>query len=253
VIPCYDEAGRLPAATFRDYARRDPSLRFVFVNDGSRDRTLALLRELARDDPARFEVLDQQPNQGKGAAVRAGVLHALARPAEFVGYWDADLATPLEELPRFVAVLERHPERDVVFGARVLLLGRSIRRSATRHYVGRVFATAASLALDLPVYDTQCGAKLFRVTPATARLFGPPFIGRWTFDVEIVARLGVLHRTEGAGAPADIIYELPLRQWHDVAGGSVTPLDFARALVEVARIRRAYGRAGPRPTPRPPR
>jgi glycosyltransferase involved in cell wall biosynthesis len=243
VIPCYDEAGRLPVAAFRDGAGRDPSVRFVLVNDGSRDGTLALLRDLERSDPDRFEVIDQQPNQGKGAAVRAGVLHALAQEPEFVGYWDADLATPLDELPRFVATLERRPGLEAVFGARVLLLGRSIRRRAVRHYAGRIFATAASVALGLPVYDTQCGAKLFRVTATTPRLFESPFTGRWTLDVEILARLVRLHRTEGAPDPADLIYELPLRQWHDAPGGKVKPLDLARALIEVARIGRACRRA----------
>jgi hypothetical protein len=75
------------------------------------------------------------------------------------------------------------------------MLGRDIRRSAFRHYAGRLFATFASLQLRLPVYDTQCGAKIFRATPEVVALFGRPFRLRWCFDVEVLSRFDALAPT----------------------------------------------------------
>ena len=172
----------------------------MFVNDGSRDATLALLRELEASDRDAFSVVDLPRNLGKAEAVRAGLAAAFGSSAEFVGYWDADLATPLEEIPRFVEVLARLPRIDLVFGARVQLLGRSVRRSSVRHYLGRVFATAVSHVIGLPIYDTQCGAKLMRRTPELEALFATPFAVGWTFDVEILARL--IRSRARRGAPA---------------------------------------------------
>jgi dolichyl-phosphate beta-glucosyltransferase len=136
-----------------------------------------------------------------------------------------------------------------VIGARVQLLGRSIARSPARHYLGRVLATVASILLRMPIYDTQCGAKLFRVTPMTRALFAQPFITSWTFDVELIARLIRLRRQLGPDDAAQLIYELPLERWRDVAGSKVRTADFARALLEMTRIYLRYLRRGAPPLP----
>jgi len=129
----------------------------------------------------------------------------------------------------------------MVFGARVQLLGRKIDRSVLRHYLGRVFATFASLVLRLPIYDTQCGAKLFRVTPVIVSLFATPFCSRWTFDVEIIARY--IQRVGSVTTAASQIVEFPLYIWKDVAGSKVKPRHFLIALFDMFRIYLAYGRS----------
>jgi glycosyltransferase involved in cell wall biosynthesis len=243
VIPCFDEADRLPVARFEEFVANAANTDFVLVNDGSTDATLELLRGLRARHPESFEVLDLQPNRGKAEAVRAGINTAIEREARYVGYLDADLAAPLEEIPNLVRVLDDNPRCEIVLGARVQLLGRRIGRSKLRHYLGRVFATVASETLGLPVYDTQCGAKLFRVGEVTKELFKEPFVSNWVFDVEIIARrIRAQQSAAGRTLPptASVITELPLMQWIDVPGSKVRAFDFFRAIWEVWRIHRRY-------------
>lgn len=241
VVPCYNEAKRLPVAQFREFVGAH-DIHFVLVNDGSRDATSEVLDGLRQTAPDRITVLDQKVNRGKAEAVRRGLSHAIASGSGYVGFWDADLATPLSTIPRFVEILAERPEILMVFGARVKLLGRRVERKAARHYLGRVFATFVSTVLGLAIYDTQCGAKLFRVTPVCGPLFDAPFLSRWIFDVEILARY---LREVGAAAAAESIYEYPLETWTDVAGSKLEAWDFAVAFFDLIRIRQAYLRGTP--------
>ena len=239
VVPCYNEERRLPVEAFRQFRSETTKVEFFFVNDGSRDGTLRVLQSLQKEDPSRFTALDLDRNRGKAEAVRRGIVASMEKSPDFVGFWDADLATPLSELPSFFEVFRERPEIEMVFAARVRLLGRKISRRPARHYVGRVGATLISSSLGLAVYDTQCGAKIFRVTPAIRRIFEAPFISPWIFDVELIARYVQLH---GRDAAARAIYELPIREWHDVPGSKVRALDFLRALNDLRKIHRAYRR-----------
>jgi dolichyl-phosphate beta-glucosyltransferase len=241
VIPCYNEARRFNTQAFKAFTPDRYQVRFLFVDDGSTDETWNVLQSLSALDRERFLICRLPRNVGKGEAVRQGLLQAFRGNPDYVGYWDADLATPLSALPAFYEVLKTS-QFEMVFGARVRLLGRAIERSPLRHYLGRVFATMASLVLGIPIYDTQCGAKLFRVSPAVSSLFQGKFLTRWLFDVEILARLiqsSGLNRRHIEG----IVYEFPLHEWHDVAGSKVRARDFAKSLVGLARIYWHYLRA----------
>lgn len=235
VVPCYNEAERFDLGAFGRFLTSNDSVFFVLVNDGSSDDTLTVLHTLAEGYSDRVMILDLQPNKGKAEAVRLGLLAACER-AEIVGFWDADLATPLDVVPQLVSILHSRPQIQWVLGSRVKLLGRNIDRNELRHYLGRVFATGASITLKLGVYDTQCGAKLFRVTPLLRQLLQTPFVTRWVFDVELIARLIQASRQLGAPDPKEILFEAPLNQWRDVAGSKVRPTDFLRSGGELARI-----------------
>ena len=240
VIPCYNEAARLPTDEFRRFASQNSEVDLIFVNDGSQDATGVRLGEIQRGAPKGVTILNLPRNRGKAEAVRAGLLHALEAGFSFVGFWDADLATPLEAIADFRQTLRDYPAIEWVFGSRVRLLGRSIVRQPTRHYLGRVFATATSMVLSLPVYDTQCGAKLFRVADDTQAIFSKPFTSRWIFDVEMIARLIRSRGSNGLPRADDVIYEYPLTRWRDVAGSKLKRSDFLGAALELYAIRRKY-------------
>jgi glycosyltransferase involved in cell wall biosynthesis len=240
VVPCYNEEHRLNAESFREFVARKENVQLLFIDDGSRDGTLAVLEHLRQSCEDRIGVLALKQNVGKAEAVRRGILHALDTfSSRAVGYWDADLATPLAAVDSFSKILGRCPGVEIVLGARVKLLGRRVERRVLRHYLGRVFATAASTVLKLPIYDTQCGAKLFRVRAETRRIFDRPFLSRWVFDVELIARYLILFRGENRSAES-AIYEYPLETWVDIAGSKVRPTDFFVALWDVLRIYRRY-------------
>lgn len=236
VVPCYNEGLRLRRSVFVDYATTRPWVTFLFVDDGSTDATSAVLAEIQSLLPSQSVVLRLEANKGKAEAVRRGILGALEGRPDLVGYWDADLSTPLEALDDFVALLAKRPDVEIVLGSRVMLLGRDIRRNPVRHYLGRLFATAASLVLDLPVYDTQCGAKLLRKTDQVARVFAEPFCSSWIFDVELLARYLSAETPPGEAPRQARLYELALPVWHDVPGSKLKPLDFIRAMAELVSI-----------------
>jgi dolichyl-phosphate beta-glucosyltransferase len=240
VVPCYNEAARLQPDRFSAFLAEDQQVNFLFVNDGSKDSTLAVLEALRAKHPGRVEILDKPVNGGKAEAVRSGMLQAIAsHRAVITGFWDADLATPLCVIPRLMVKLVEEPGLEMIFGSRVRLLGHAIHRQTIRHYLGRCFATAVSVVLGLPVYDTQCGAKLFRITPALSVILASPFLSRWIFDVEIIARFLAIHNKHGSYV-FNAIYEHPLPRWEDVAGSKVRPTDFFVAFYELIKIRKAF-------------
>lgn len=242
IVPCFDEAGRLDPAPFLAFVDAHPEVRLLFVDDGSADDTLAVLQGMAAERPDQLDVLALAPNRGKAEAVRRGMLHVLAGDTAYVGYWDADLATPLAFVPDFVRLLVERPRLEMVLGARVKLLGREVQRRPLRHYFGRVAATMASWLLGLPVYDTQCGAKLLRVGPGTAALFAEPFSTRWAFDVELLARWRGQHPGVAGEAAGDFLVEVPLLRWLDVHGSKVKATDLLRAPWDLLRIAWRYRR-----------
>lgn len=235
IIPCYNEASRMKKEDFIRFASEHPQINFLFVNDGSTDNTLAVLEHLAKQHP-NMHYLDVQPNGGKAEAVRKGMMYTVQNLfSDFIGFWDADLATPLFEINNFVHNIQRK-DFDIVTGLRLMRLGADVKRKSSRHYLGRCFATTAAIALKLPVYDTQCGAKLYKASIVSA-LFSEPFITRWLFDVELLARYKKVFGIEQA---INKIYEYPVLAWEDVNGSQVKTKDFFKAPYELWKIIRKY-------------
>ncbi len=228
IVPCYNEADRLDFSSFSDLPA---NVTCLLVDDGSTDRTAEVVRAHESDS---LRLLQLPRNVGKGEAIRRGVLHAKHSGwldhAGWVGYWDADLATPLSELDGFIAYAGLAEGRvDGILGSRISRLGSNIVRSYRRHLLGRVFATVAAAMVKVESYDSQCGAKLFR-PELVEEAFGEPFLSRWIFDVEILARLRGRE-----------LIEYPLRRWVDVGGSKVNVIRVAiPTLIDLIRIRRRY-------------
>jgi dolichyl-phosphate beta-glucosyltransferase len=243
VVPCFNESQRLPTERFAEFARRNADIHFLLVNDGSADDTLNVLERLQREVPQQSSVLNLAVNMGKAEAVRQGLQSAIQSPSPrqpaFVAYWDADLATPLEAVLEFREVLRRRPLLRLVMGCRLPLLGHAVRRNWWRARLGQVFAWVATCLLRTPVHDTQCGAKMFRVTPELSALLEAPFSSRWIFDLELLMRLR--EHEASRGGLNELVFEYPLESWREVEGSKVRAHDFARAAGDLVTLFRQYG------------
>ncbi len=231
VVPCYNEEARLDGRQFLRFLGDLPRLRFVFVDDGSADGTFRVLSELQAANPAQVEVLRLAQNSGKAEAVRQGLLHAVDSGAELVGYWDADLATPLSAIRDFVAITDRYSDVAVVYGARMQLLGHRINRTLGRRIVSRICSTLARMAVRLPVCDTQCGAKLLRNSQELRQSLAKPFSAGWLFDVEFFARMSAAMPDRRRA-----FYEFPLSEWTEVAGSKITGRVILRSGLRMLRL-----------------
>jgi len=231
VVPCFNEADRLDV---REMERLAASVDLWLVDDGSRDRTLELIGSVAAGSGGRVKALTNPQNLGKAETVRRRLADACAQGAQIVGFLDADLATPVDEM---LALLNRLAagHAEAVTAARVALSGRDIRRAGLRHYTGRIFSTIASLALGCAYYDTQCGAKVFRNSARLRAALAEPFLSRWAFDVELLGRL--LAGAPGVAplAPGELV-EYPLQTWHDIAGSKLSTVDAWKAGAELFLI-----------------
>ena len=218
VVPCYNEEKRLQLRAFRDFLQANSDVNLLFVNDGSQDQTLNVLELLRAMAHNRVKILNLPQNVGKAEAVRQGLRQSIDEGADIVGYWDADLATPLDTIADFTRTLEKFDDLHVVYGARRHLLGHRIRRTTTRRMISRICAFLARRAIGLPVNDTQCGAKLFRVSGVLRDAVAKPFRSDWLFDVELFTRIA-----SGVEQKMNAFYEYPLPQWDEIAGSKVSP------------------------------
>jgi len=231
VVPCYNEAKRLLPELFLDAMGSNPNLSFLFVDDGSRDTTGEILDAMKHRNADQVAILSLEKNVGKAEAVRCGILKVLEGPCDNVGYWDADLATPLDVIGEFCGLLDRG-DAEIVIGSRVRLLGRKVERRAWRHYLGRVFATFASLLLEMKIYDSQCGAKIFRNSPHLRQVFSRPFKVKWIFDVEMFSRFPLVQEMPPAELSSSAWVEFPLYCWADVKGSKVGVKVYLRSGID---------------------
>src|SRR5918996_5775383 len=185
VIPCFNEAARIGktlSATLDYLAAAAPESELIVVNDGSTDATATIAREVLSNTKIATRLLENFPNRGKGAAVRSGLL-AAQKPIGL--FSDADLSTPLEEIPKLIEPIA-NGEIDIAFGSRALdrgLIG--VHQPWRREQAGRAFNLLVRVATGLPFWDTQCGFKAFRLDVCRPILEAAKADG-FGFDVELL-------------------------------------------------------------------
>ncbi|MFC1504710.1 glycosyltransferase [Spirochaetota bacterium] len=226
IIPCFNEEKRLDIKRISLFIKNHKDIDVCFVNDGSKDKTVSILNEFKKRMPKRVQVIDKMKNEGKAEAIRSGALHlSKQKKYSIIGYTDADLAVPLEDMADMKAVFDKKKNLLFLMGSRVRLMGYEIHRKFWRHYIGRIFATCASILLGVAIYDTQCGAKIFKSQLVHA-LFDKKLRTSWIFDVEILERL-MYWLTERKKIKRNnienYINEMPLKHWEEVGGSKVKP------------------------------
>jgi len=227
VIPCFNEAARIGQTlrlTLEYLVTHAPESELIVVNDGSTDTTGTETREGFDETKIETRLLENFPNRGKGAAVREGLL-AAQKPIGL--FFDADLSTPLDEIPKVIEPIA-NGDLDIAFGSRALdrsLIG--IRQPWRREYAGRIFNLLVRVATGLPFWDTQCGFKAFRLDVCRPILEAAHLNG-FAFDVEL------LYLARRAGLR---LREIPVR-WNHTEGSKVRFFhDGLRMLREVIALR----------------
>lgn len=212
IIPCYNEEKRLNPEAFITFIRENDDYHLCFVNDGSKDKTLHLLYAMKAKAPNSISIVDVKKNSGKATAVRAGVrfLYSMSHIA-YIGFIDADLSTDFRDFKDLVKTLKKE-NKLVVFGSRNGQSNGSIERNFMRNCFSKFIKQFILLILNLPIRDTQCGAKVF-VRSIVPVIYEDAFVSKWLFDVEIFLRL---KKYLGKENTMKNIVEQPLMRWKHV-------------------------------------
>jgi glycosyltransferase involved in cell wall biosynthesis len=197
IVPCYNEESRFPIQYWREIVRAESEIRWLFIDDGSSDRTLEILQDVCAGTPSRVSKCFK--NGGKGNAIRKGFLEMLETEPEIevLGYLDSDGAFSKDDIFRLANIAIQRisssmaQPADAVISSRVSLSGREINRKSSRHYLGRLIATVLTRKWSDAPYDTQSGYKLFLNSRSFRDAIESGFSTRWFVDVELLTRIGI--------------------------------------------------------------
>jgi len=235
VIPCYNEEKRLDKKRMFDFLKLKKNVLLCYVNDGSSDNTIGVLNEIKAVFPNNVEAISTAKNVGKAEAVRSGITYCNKHfKYEKIAYLDADLATTLEECYDISKLVKG--EKIFAFGSRIKKIDTNIQRKGYRFLIGRVIATFISRQLNLGVYDTQCGCKIFKAE-LSKNIFKEKFISKWLFDVELFHRIIKLYSVEKM---CEISAEVPLKSWIDYDESKVKMTYFFKLWLDLYQIKKAY-------------
>jgi dolichyl-phosphate beta-glucosyltransferase len=237
VVPCYNEEKRFPYPQFLAFAKDNPEVQLCFVNDGSRDNTLTVLRNFQKEGTGNIHVYSLKQNSGKSEAVRQGMLYMLENSgADLIGFLDADLATKPEEWLQMAKYKQNYPQFGAIVGSRIQRLGANIKRDDNRSIFSSVIKKFIRIILKANFQDTQCGAKIFNRN-LIPFLFSEPFMTPWLFDVEIFLRL---QKKFGRTSLHKGVLEFPLMHWTEVGDSRLKLKDTVKIPTQLLKLYYKY-------------
>jgi glycosyltransferase involved in cell wall biosynthesis len=237
IVPCYNEEKRFPYQRFLLFAQQHPEVLLCFVNDGSKDKTLAVLKGIQSECPGNICVFSLEQNGGKSEAVRQGMLYMHQKfDVELLGFLDADLATTPEEWLQMAKYKEQYPQFGAIVGSRIQRLGASINRDDSRSLVSSIIKKFIRIILKSSFQDTQCGAKIFHRN-LVPFLFNRSFMTPWLFDVEIFLRL---QKKFGKTSLQKGVLEFPLMQWTEVGDSRLKLKDTIKIPMQLLKLHYQY-------------
>ena len=236
VIPCYNEEERLLSKAFLSFVEENSGYHLCFVNDGSKDNTLQVLKALQKGREDFITVYDCDKNGGKAEAVRLGMLHmAKKEDLDFIGFLDADLSTDLKDFDQLVKTIEQS-DFKIVSGSRISRMGANITKESARKIISLTINYIIRKILKMDFKDTQCGAKIFRKDVINIA-FKDKFVTQWIFDVEIFKRMSLHFGLKQAKA---MLCEQPLRRWIHADGSKLSMKDSVKIVMQLAQIAWVY-------------
>lgn len=237
IVPCYNEEKRFPYHDFLSFAEKNPEVLLCFVNDGSKDKTLAVLRGIQAACPTNICVYSLEQNGGKSEAVRQGMLYMHKNfDAKLLGFLDADLATKPEEWLQMAKYKEQYPQFGAIVGSRIQRLGANIRRDDNRSLLSSIIKKFIRIILKTSFQDTQCGAKIFQRN-LVPFLFKEAFMTPWLFDVEIFLRL---QKKFGKTTLQKGVLEFPLMHWSEVGDSRLKLKDSVKIPMQLLKLYYRY-------------
>lgn len=236
VIPCYNEEERLMSAAFIDYIDKNSGYHLCFVNDGSKDRTLEVLKGLQKGRKDFVTIYDCEKNGGKAEAVRLGMLHmAKKQDLDYIGFLDADLSTDLADFDDLVKTIE-YSEFKIVSGSRISRMGANITKESARKIISLTINFIIRKILKMDFKDTQCGAKIFHKDVINIA-FSEKFVTQWIFDVEIFKRMS---QHFGLKQAKTMLCEQPLKRWIHADGSKLSMKDSVKIVGQLGKIAWVY-------------
>lgn len=236
VIPCYNEEERLLSKEFINYIDKNTGYHLCFVNDGSKDRTLEVLKTLQKGREDFITVYNCEKNGGKAEAVRLGMLHmAKKEDLDYIGFLDADLSTDLEDFDDLVKTIETS-QFKIVSGSRIARMGANITKESAREIISLTINFIIRKILKMDFKDTQCGAKIFHKDVINIA-FSQKFVTQWIFDVEIFKRMSQYY---GLKKAKTMLCEQPLKRWIHADGSKLSMKDSLKIIGQLAQIAWVY-------------